>query len=147
MPRYLLSLSRRAEHSGTHNYNLNMKNTLNTYDIANALIADSYAAWSRAGAYALAEHLEEYEESTGEEIELDVIAIRCDFSEYTSLQDWASEYFSNESEAIDSLGLELDMDGETVTNDEQEIEEAIREYIQDHGSLIEFDGGVIVSSF
>jgi hypothetical protein len=124
-----------------------MKNTLNTYDIANALIADSYAAWSRAGAYALAEHLEEYEESTGEEIELDVIAIRCDFSEYTSLQDWASEYFSNESEAIDSLGLELDMDGETVTNDEQEIEEAIREYIQDHGSLIEFDGGVIVSSF
>jgi hypothetical protein len=124
-----------------------MKKTLNTYDIANELLADSYAAWSRAGAFALAEHLEEYEESTGEEIELDVVAIRCDFSEYTSLQDWASEYFSNESEAVDSLGLDLDMDGETVTNDEQEIEEAIRAYIQDHGSLIEFDGGVIVSSF
>jgi hypothetical protein len=124
-----------------------MKKTLNTYDIANELLADSCAAWSRAGAFALAEHLEEYEESTGEEIELDVVAIRCDFSEYTSLQDWASEYFSNESEAVDSLGLDLDMDGETVTNDEQEIEEAIRAYIQDHGSLIEFDGGVIVSSF
>jgi hypothetical protein len=39
------------------------------------------------------------------------------------------------------------MDGETVTNGEEEIEEAIREYIQDHGSLIEFDGGIIVSSF
>ena len=124
-----------------------MKKTLNTYDIANELLADSNAAWSRAGAFALAEHLEECEESTGEEIELDVVAIRCDFSEYTSLQDWASEYFSNESEAVDSLGLELDMDGETVTNGEEEIEEAIREYIQDHGSLIEFDGGIIVSSF
>jgi hypothetical protein len=122
-----------------------MKKTLNTYDIANALLADSNAAWSRAGAYALAEYLEEYEESTGEEIELDVVAIRCDFSEYTSLQDWASDYFRDESQAIDALGL--DTDGETVTNDEQEIEEAIREYIQDNGSLIEFDGGIIVSSF
>jgi hypothetical protein len=124
-----------------------MKKTLNTYDIANELLADSSAAWSRAGAYALAEYLEECEESTGEEIELDVVAIRCDFSEYTSLQDWASEYFRDESQAVDALGLDLDMDGETVTNDEQEIEEAIRGYIQDHGSLIEFDGGLIVSSF
>ena len=124
-----------------------MKHTLNTYDIANALLADPYAAWSHAGAYALAEHLEEYEESTGEELELDVVAIRCDFSEYTSLQDWASEYFRDESQAADALGLDLDMDGVTVTNDESEIEEAIREYIQDHGTLIEFDGGVITSSF
>lgn len=124
-----------------------MKKTMNTHDIANALIADTNAAWSRAGAYALAEHLEEYEESTGEELELDVVAIRCDFSEYTSLQDWASEYFSDESQAADALGLDLDMDGVTVTNDESEIEEAIRDYIQDHGTMIEFDGGVITSSF
>jgi hypothetical protein len=124
-----------------------MKKTLNTYDIANELLADSHAAWSRAGAFALAEHLEEYEESTGEELELDVVAIRCDFSEYTSLQEWASDYFADEAQAASALGLDLDMDGVTVTNDEEEIEEAIREYIQDHGSLIEFDGGVIVSSF
>jgi hypothetical protein len=124
-----------------------MKKTMNTYDIANALIADTNAAWSRAGAYALAEYLEEYEELTGEELELDVVAIRCDFSEYTSLQDWASEYFSDESQAADALGLDLDMDGVTVTNDESEIEKAIRDYIQDHGTLIEFDGGIITSSF
>jgi hypothetical protein len=147
MPRDLVSSSRRAEHSGTHNHNLNMKKILNTYDIANALLADSNASWTCAGAYALAEYLEEYEESTGEELELEVVAIRCDFSEYTSLQEWASDYFRDESQAADELGLDLDMDGETVTNDEQEIEEAIREYIQDHGSLVEFDGGVIVSSF
>jgi hypothetical protein len=124
-----------------------MKKTLNTYDIANALLADSNAAWSRVGAFALAEHLEECEESTGEELELDVVAIRCDFSEYTSLQEWASDYFADEAQAASALGLDLDMDGVTVTNDEEEIEEAIRAYIQDHGSLIEFDGGIIVSSF
>jgi hypothetical protein len=45
------------------------------------------------------------------------------------------------------MGLELDMDGETWTGDEEEIQDAIRSHIQDHGTLIEFNGGVIVSSF
>lgn len=124
-----------------------MKKKLNTYEIVNALLADTNAAWSYYGAFAIAEYLEEYEESTGEELELDVVAIRCDFAEYTSLQDWASEHFSGESQAADALGLDLDIDGVTVTNDESEIEEAIREYIQDHGTLIEFEGGIITSSF
>jgi len=124
-----------------------MKKTLNTYDIANELLADSHAAWSHAGAFALAEHLQELEESTGEELELDVVAIRCDYSEYTSFQDWASGYFADEAQAADALSLDLDMDGVTVANDEDEIEEAISAYIQDRGVLIEFDGGVIVSSF
>jgi hypothetical protein len=30
---------------------------------------------------------------------------------------------------------------------EEEEEDAIRCYIQDHGTLIEFEGGIIVSSF
>jgi hypothetical protein len=116
-----------------------MKTTLNTYQIADELLKDTCARWSRAGAFALAEHLEEYEESTGEELELDSCAIRCDFSEYASLQDWAHEYFSN---ALEELGFD-----ETEENDDDEVDEKIRSYIQDHGQLIEFDGGVIVSSF
>jgi len=116
-----------------------MKMTLNTYEIADELLKDTYARWSRAGAFALAEYLEEYEESTGEEIELDTCAIRCDFSEYSSLLDWAHEHFSN---ALEELGFD-----ETEENDDDEVNEKIRSYIQDHGQLIEFDGGVIVSSF
>ena len=50
-----------------------MKKTLTTYDIADALCQDENANWSRAGAFALAEWLEEMEESTGEETELDVV--------------------------------------------------------------------------
>lgn len=113
--------------------------TLNTHEVADELLKDTCARWSRAGAFALAEYLEEYEESTGEELDLDTCAIRCDFSEHSSLQDWANDYFSN---AWQELGFD-----ETEEIDDDEFDDKIREYIQDHGQLIEFDGGIIVSQF
>jgi len=116
-----------------------MKKTMTTHEIAESLINDQYANWSRNGARALAEYLEELEESTGEEMELDVVAIRCDFSEWPSLQAWAEDYFVNWRE---DLGIQADEEGEIG-----EIDEKIREYIHDRGTLIEFDGGIIVSSF
>jgi hypothetical protein len=111
------------------------------------LIDDENANWTRAGAYALAEYLENLEDDTGEQIEFCRVSLRCDFSEYASLEDWAVDYFSDSKQASDAMGLELDMDGETWTGDEEEIQDAIRSHIQDHGTLIEFNGGIIVSSF
>ena len=124
-----------------------MKKTLRTYEIANALYTDENANWSYNGAYALTNYLQELESETGEEMELDVVAIRCDFSEFASLEDWAVDFFSDSKQAADAIGLELDMDGETWVEDEEEVQEAIRSFIQDNGQLIEFDGGVIVSCF
>jgi len=123
-----------------------MKTTLNTSDIARALKSDQNAAWTWDGAKALAEYLEEYEESTGEEMELDVCAIRCDFSEFSSLEAWAADYFRNQADAVDKLCLTLGMDG-SIDEDSGEIDDLIRSYIRDKGTLIEFDGGIIVSSF
>lgn len=123
-----------------------MKTTLSTSDIARALKSDENAAWSWNGAKALAEYLEQLEEDTGEEIELDVCAIRCDFSEYESLESWAGDYFRNQADAVGKLSLTLGEDG-SIDEDSEEIDDLIRSYIQDHGTLIEFDGGVIVSSF
>lgn len=116
-----------------------MKMTLSTYQIADALKNDTCAHWSYNGSVALAEYLEQYEASTGEELELDVCAIRCDFSEHSSLQDWANDHFSN---AWQELGFD-----ETEEIDDDDFDDKIREYIQDHGQLIAFDGGVIVSNF
>ena len=110
---------------------IKMKMTLSTSQIASELQADNNANWSYAGARALAEYLEEMEESTGEEMEFDRVAIRCDFSEYESLRAWADDY-----------GYEYDAEAE-----EEDMEAEIREYIENHGQLIEFDGGIIVSSF
>jgi hypothetical protein len=116
-----------------------MKKTLATYEIAEELMNYINANWSRAGAFALAEYLEELEEDLGESIEFDCVAIRCDFSQYESLQEWAHDYFSN---AWQEMGFD-----ETEEIDEDDFNEKIREYIQDHGQLIEFDGGIIVSQF
>jgi len=121
-----------------------MKKTVTTYDIAYELLQDTNANWTLDGAYALAEHLEQYEKETGEEIELDVVAIRCDFSESTSLQDWLQEHHGAETLAFALQYSGIDIDG---NEDEEEIDDLIRSYIQDHGQLIEFTGGIIVSSF
>ncbi len=115
-----------------------MKTTLSTSDIAHALKSDENAAWSWNGARALAEYLEEYEESTGQELELDVCAIRCDFSEYESLESWAEDYFGGLERMNEEIG--------TFDNPD-ELDNNIRSYIHDHGTLIEFNGGAIVSSF
>jgi hypothetical protein len=122
-----------ATHTHTHTHKeTKMKKTLTTYDIAHELLQDTNAAWTRAGAFALAEYLEEYEESTGEEMEMDIVAIRCDFSEYSSLEDWASDY-----------GMEDD----SLDDSHEERADNIRSFIQENGQLVEFDGGIIVSSF
>ena len=121
----------------------NMKKTLSTYEVADILKQDDNANWSHAGSLALAEFLEEMEEATGEEMELDVVAIRCDFSEYDSLIEWAECYWGTVNKVCQA-SKHFGWDTET---DEEEKEESIREHIEDHGILIEFDGGIIVSSF
>jgi hypothetical protein len=117
-----------------------MKMTLSTNQVADAFKSDQYAAWSYYGSLALASYLEELEQETGEELELDVVAIRCDYSEYESATLWAVDYFRDDIFA--SMGIDLDGD-ET----EDEREKLVRGYIRDHGQLIEFTGGIIVSNF
>lgn len=118
-----------------------MKTTLTTSQAAHELIDDKNANWSRAGAFALVEYLEELEEDTGETIEFDAVAIRCDFTEYASLEDFRSEYFSDDDQARGAIGAEAG------DEDDEELDTLTAEYIRDRGTLIEFDGGVIVSSF
>ena len=122
-----------------------MKKTMTTFEISHELMQDSNANWSLYGAYALAEYFEQLEEDLGESIEFDRVAIRCDFSQYESLEDWAKYYFT-QVDAIHNLGFTLNEDG-IIEQSEDEVNEAIREYIQERGQLIEFNGGVIVSSF
>lgn len=118
-----------------------MKKTLTTHEVAHELLKDGGAAWTYAGAHALAEYLEQAEEDSGEEMELDVGEIRRDFSEYENLIDFAYQH-TGKSDFWELLGI--DLDGE---EGEEEKLDLIRSYIQDHGTLIDFSGGIIVSSF
>jgi hypothetical protein len=106
-----------------------MKHTLCTNEIASDLLSDEYAGWSRNGAEALAEWLEQLEEDTGTEMEFDRVAIRCDFSEYPSALAAVAEY--------DGL------DNKTGNH----CEEAALEWLNDHTLTIPFDGGVIIQCF
>jgi hypothetical protein len=48
--------------------------------------------FSYDGLVALFEYLEEYEESTGEKIELDIVALACEYTEFDSLEDLQAQY-------------------------------------------------------
>ena len=108
-----------------------MKITLTRYQVAGYLMQDDNAKWSRAGAYALADYLQELEDSTGEEMELDIVAIRCDFSEFSSAAEAAGEYGWNpEPDEYDDAN-----------------ESAALSWLSDRTSVITFNGGVIISQF
>jgi len=69
-----------------------MKTTISLYDFRDAFYqANRGAQFSYDGLKVLFEYLEEYEDSTGSEVELDVIALCCEFSEST-LEEIARDY-------------------------------------------------------
>jgi hypothetical protein len=114
-----------------------MKQTLTVSDIADALRRDENANWSPAGAWALAEFLDE---NYGDDVEFDRVEIRCDWSEYKSPRAWAEDYYGGAKAAQEAIGWSDD-------DDEGSIDCDIRDTINQRGSYIEFDGGIIVSSF
>lgn len=92
-----------------------MKQTINLYNFRDAFQAMRPNNFSYEGLRALFEYLEDLEDDTGEEIELDVIAICCDFTEYESLQEFqecygAEDYPDLESIAAATQFIEIDGD-------------------------------------
>lgn len=83
--------------------------------------------FSYEGLGILFEYLEQYEEDTGEELELDVIAICCDFSE---------EDFSDIAKSYD---IELDEEA-----DEDDQMQAVADYLTDEGVYIGQTGTSII---
>ena len=87
-----------------------MKQTVNEYQFRDAFIRmDRKEKFSYAGLIALYDYLTDLENDIGEEIELDVIALCCDYSEH-DLEDLQREYghyngeqWENMEEAIEWL--------------------------------------------
>lgn len=97
-----------------------MKTTISRYDFERAFVdADRKENFSYEGLGLLFDYLEEYEASTGEEIELDVIALCRDYYEET-VQTIADNY-----------GLELPED-----ENEEDHREAVRDYLNAHTIVV-----------
>ena len=101
-----------------------MYQTIDFYDFQHAFEnMDRSDNFSSAGLRALFNHIEELEADTGEQIELDVIALCCEFTEYSSIM-----------EAAKCCGYDGDMDDES----------AMLGYIEEEHLFIKLDNGGII---
>lgn len=113
---------------------MSVVNTMTVDQMARDLIDDDNAGWTRSGAYALAEYLDELSEDIGEPIEWDRVAIRCDFSEYT-LSDLLSNFGDSLNLDWQAIAMEL-LDGGDFPVDE------VVEQLQEHtGCVIHVEQG------
>ena len=102
-----------------------MKTTVSKYDFERAFVtADRKENFSYEALGLLFDYFEDYEEQTGEEIELDVIAICCEYTE-----DTAEEIARNYSIDLSDLDPEDD-------DYEEQCTESVRDYLNDNTQLI-----------
>ncbi len=80
-----------------------MKNTLSIYDFKRWFEEHRPNNFSYEGQNKLFEYLEEYEESTGEEIEFDPIALCCEYTEWNDLAEFHKNYDKETYSDIDSI--------------------------------------------
>lgn len=108
-----------------------MKTTVSFYDFERAFAdADRKENFSYEGLSVLFDYLEDYEEQTGKELELDVVALCCDYSEDT-VANIARNY------SIDIEGM-----------DEDEILDAVRDYLSENTTVVgETSTGFVYACF
>lgn len=101
-----------------------MKQTINIHQFRDSFQAQRPNQFSYSALSALFDYLEELERDLGYEIELDVIALCCDWSEYSSAINACTAWgwtLSDENEALEKLS--------------------------DNTQVIQFDGGILVQDF
>lgn len=108
-----------------------MKQTINQYQFADAFRSIRPDNFTYAGLNALFDYLEDCEAQCGE-IELDVIALCCDYSEHESALACVMDM------GYDFLPTEDDLNGK---------EQEALQYLRDHTQVIEFEGGIIIQNF
>ena len=105
-----------------------MKQTITEYQFVDSFRhAGRESQFTVPARRALFEYLEDFEDSTGTELELDPVGICCEFSEYPTALDAAQAF--GFKDGIDS-------------KDESPIE-----WLQNRTQVIEFNGGVVIQQF
>lgn len=96
-----------------------MKQTVNFSQFVDSFSDQYKDNFSYEGQRALFDYLENLEEDTGTEIELDPIALCCEYSEYKDLKEIQENYTNIKS----------------------------MEDLKDNTQVVEFDGGIIIQDF
>lgn len=108
-----------------------MKQSINFSQFVDAFRAhDRYDSFGYQGLRVLFDYLEQYEQGTGEEVELDVIAICCEYN-MMAIEDIVKEYRIDVSDV-----------------DEDDLEEYVLNYLNDHTIVLgQCVDGVIFACF
>jgi len=118
-----------------------MKTNVNLSDFRDAFKSHDRTNFSYAGLEALYNWLIDIEEDSGEEWELDVIALCCEYSEHKTALECAREYSYEEV-------VDLEPHGSVDLLEVAELEEAqALEWLNDRTTVIAFDGGIIIQQF
>ena len=88
-------------------------------EFIDSLTSDEYASFTYYGASALYEYLTDLEDDLDQQIQFDRVAIRCDYSEYKTLDEILNQY--DNINTLDDL--------------------------RDNTTVIEFDKGFIIQNF
>ena len=113
-----------------------MKEQVNFCDFTDRFRShDRQDQFTYEGKKALFDYLEEIEEGCDTEIELDVIALCCEYSEYESAV-----------ACIDDCGYDCDYK-EDQDDDEDAQEEYALDWLRDQTQVIEHDKGIIIQDF
>lgn len=113
-----------------------MKTTVNRYQFHHAFETTRPDNFTYNGLKALFNYLEDLEADTGEEIELDVIALCCDYTEYENVDDYVNAYNTKYDKPIVT-------DYEDFTEYESELEQwqnDVKEEIAENTTFIDVDG-------
>lgn len=110
-----------------------MKTTVSRYDFERSFVdAARKNQFSYEALGLLFAYLEEYEESTGEKIELDVIALCCEYSEDT----------------VENIAENYSIDISACESDYYEISETVKAYLEDNTQLVgETSTGFVYACF
>lgn len=112
-----------------------MKETVNESRFLQAFKTLRPDNFSRPALVALFDYLDQLEQDLGEEQELDVIALCCEWTEYRDA-----------IEAAEAYGWEAPEIPEGEERDDTSDRKAL-EYLQDNTHVVEFEGGILVLNF
>jgi len=106
-----------------------IKETVNEWRFTDALLADEYANWTYGATKALFDYYEQLSDEMGEDIELDPVAIRCDWSEYDNALEAYVQHHGDDSDLPDD---------QKITTEEQ-----AREWLEDNTTVLDVENIVI----
>lgn len=110
-----------------------IKETVNEYRFKDVLLADEYASWSYGAAKALFDYYEQLSEDSGMDIELDRVAIRCEWTEYDSAWEAMEQYQPEDMPTVDNS------EGMDLLEIQEASEKLAREWLEERTTVLDVE--------